>query len=518
MSANLEMLPPSPALMPPVTERGMLGWAHANLFSNRFNTALTVTSGLILGAALWFGLRWLLMDSDWTVIATLGGRLIIGTYNTEAACPGQDCFWRPQAALMLVTMLFGMAWVVAGGGLTKRIAIGVVVILAAFSLLPYSLDKMGMDVRLLLLANIPALAVGWVLARYTPLGTARWLAILSVVTFLITLVLLRGVPGVPGLQPVSVIHWGGLMLNLLLAVAGIAISFPIGVALALGRRSNLSLPTGILLSWLIGNIRRWLPLRIVIALLLLIGIVLSALALKDILLFALFPFTGVAEVVQRLLSSTVPLLLTGVTLVLLTVVELAVVLPSETVLNLVRRADLSLVKLLCVVFIEVFRGVPLITLLFMSQVLVPLAFPEDFPTNTLFRAAVIITLFSSAYMAENIRGGLQALHRGQAEAAASLGLPNWQITLFITLPQAIRNVIPAIVGQFISLFKDTTLVYIIGMQDILTYSRAYIQGNPEFIPSALELFIFLALVFWIFCYSMSYVSRRIEQNLGVGRR
>ena len=495
-----------------------MGWIHANLFSDRFNTALTILSALILGTASWFGLQWLLTESDWTVIATLGGRLVIGPYNTESACPGQDCFWRPQVALMLVTMLFGMGWVVAGGGLTKRIALGVVVVLAAFSLLPYSLDKMGMDVRLLLLANIPALAAGWALARYTPLGTTRWLAILAVGIFGVTLVLLRGVEGVPGLQPVSVNHWGGLMLNLLLAVAGIALSFPIGVALALGRRSDLSLPFGILLSWLIGNIRRWLLLRIVIALLLLIGIVLLSLNLMDILSSTLFPFTSAAEIVQRLLSSFVQLLLTGVALVLLTVVELALVLPGDSVLNLVRRAELSLVKLLCVVFIEVFRGVPLITLLFMSQTLVPLAFPKDFPVNSLMRAAIFITLFSAAYMAENIRGGLQALHRGQTEAAQSLGLKNWQTTLFITLPQAIRNVIPAIVGQFISLFKDTTLVFIIGMQDILTYSRAFIQGNPEFIPNAQELFIFLAIVFWIFTYTMSSVSRRIELNLGVGRR
>ena len=417
MSTNLDIQPPAPVLMPPITERGLIGWLHANLFSNKFNTVLTTVAGIILGSAMWFGLKWLLLESDWTLIGALGGRFIIGTYNTEAACPGQDCFWRPQAALMLVTMLFGMAWVVAGGGLTKRFAIGIVVVLAAFSLLPYSLDTMGMDVRLLLLANIPALAVGWALARYTPLGATRWLAILAVVSFAITLILLRGLPGVPGLQPVSVIHWGGLMLNLLLAVAGIAISFPIGVALALGRRGNL-----------------------------------------------------------------------------------------------------PVVKLLCVAFIEIFRGVPLITLLFMSQTLVPLAFPKDFPQNSLFRAGIVITLFSAAYMAENIRGGLQAIHRGQAEAAASLGLPNWQITMFITLPQAIRNVIPTIVGQFISLFKDTSLVYIIGMLDVVEIGRAYIQGNPEFIPSAKELFIFLAFVFWIFTYNMSYVSRRIEQNLGVGRR
>ena len=417
MSANLNATPLSTPLPPPVMERGIQGWARANLFSDRFNSALTVVSVLILGATLLFGLRWLLVDSDWTVIATLGGRLVIGPYNTEAACEGQDCFWRPQAALILVSVLLGMGWVVAGGGLTKRIAIGVVAIVTAFSLLPYSLDTMGLDVRLLLLANIPALGLGWAIARYTPLNSARWVAILAVLFFIITLVMLRGVEGVPGLQPVSVNHWGGLMLNLILAVAGISLSFPIGIALALGRRGKL-----------------------------------------------------------------------------------------------------PVVKLLCVVFIEFFRGVPLITLLFMSQVLVPLAFPENFPLNSLTRAGIIITLFSSAYMAENIRGGLQAIHRGQAEAAASLGLPNWQTTLFITLPQAIRNVIPAIVGQFIALFKDTTLVYIIGMLDILEFGRAFVQGNPEFIASIHELFIFLSIVFWFFCYTMSYVSRRIEYNLGVGRR
>ena len=130
----------------------------------------------------------------------------------------------------------------------------------------------------------------------------------------------------------------------------------------------------------------------------------------------------------------------------------------------------------------------------------------------------MITLFSSAYMAENIRGGLQALDPGQAEAARALGLPGWQTTLLISLPQAIRNVIPAIVGQFIALFKDTSLVYIIGMLDIVEFSRAFIQGNPEYLASARELFIFLALVFWIFTYGMSYVSGRVERHLGVGVR
>ncbi|MCH8745668.1 MAG: amino acid ABC transporter permease [Chloroflexi bacterium] len=406
-----------PVLPPPRSETGVLGWLRLNLFSAWYNSAITLVTIVALALGLWFGLGWILLEADWRVIGTLGGRIIIGQYNIEAACPGQNCFWRPQAALLLVTALLGMAWAVAGGGLTKRMALIVGGAAAAFAFLPYSLDKMGLDVRLLLLANLPALAVGWALARYTRLGTASWIAILSVITFMLILVLLRGISGVPFLQPVSVIFWGGLMLNLMLAIAGIGFSLPIGIALALGRRSQL-----------------------------------------------------------------------------------------------------QVVKLLCIVFIETFRGVPLITLLFMSQVLVPLAFPDNFPQNSLFRAAIVITLFSSAYMAENIRGGLQSLHPGQVEAARALGLPGWQTTLFISLPQAMRNVIPPIVGQFISLYKDTSLVYIIGMLDVVEISRAFIQGNPEYLGSAKELFIFLALVFWVFTYGMSYVSRRVEQHLGVGVR
>ncbi len=413
---------PAEALPPPRSETGMVGWLRANLFSNWYNSALTLLVGGLAALVLWYGLRWLLIDADFTVISTLGGLLLIGQYNAESACSGQNCFWRPQVALMMVTLLLGMIWVVAGGGIARRIAIMVVVVVSLFAFLPYSLERMGWDVRLLLLANMPSLLVGWALARYTPLGAWRWVATISVLAFLLTLVLLRGLPGVPGLQPVSVLHWGGLMLNLLLAVAGIVASFPIGIALALGRRSRL-----------------------------------------------------------------------------------------------------PVVKLMCVVFIEVFRGVPLITLLFMSQVLVPLAFPANFPLNSVLRAAIIITLFSAAYMAENIRGGLQALDPGQEEAARALGLPQWQTTMFISLPQAIRNVIPTIVGQFIALFKDTTLVYIIGMLDILELSRkfatTYVEnGALPYLDNVRELFIFLALVFWVFTYGMSYISRRVEQHLGVGVR
>ena len=404
-------------MAPPRSEVGAIGWVRANLFSTWYNTAMSVISIVVVVWFLWFSLTWVFGEAEWRVIGTLGGQFIIGQYNTAQACPGQDCFWRPQVGLLLATMVLGMAWGVAGGGTAKRVALAVAIVAAALSLIPYSFERMGMDVRILLVANIPAVFLGLAITRYTPWREIRHVAILGVVSFLLTIFLLRGFEGLPGLQPVSVIHWGGLMLNILLAVAGIVLSLPIGIALALGRRSQL-----------------------------------------------------------------------------------------------------PVVKLLCVVFIEIFRGVPLITLLFMSQVLVPLAFPEDFPQNSLFRAAVVITLFSSAYMAENIRGGLQALHPGQAEAARALGLSGWQITFLISLPQAIRNVIPAIVGQFIALFKDTSLVYIIGMLDVVEIGRAFIQGNPEYLPSARELFIFLAIVFWIFTYGMSYVSRRVEDHLRVGAR
>ena len=392
-------------------------WLRENLFSTWYNSALTAISVVLVGAVLWYGLKWAIFDANWGVISTLGGLMVVGRYNVEAACPDQNCLWRPQVSLLLVTALFGMGWGIAGGGLTRRIAIGVAVAVSAFALLPYGLDTMGMDVRLLLAANLPAVLAGWALARYTPMGSPKWLAVSCIVVFLLILLLLRGVSQVPGLQPVPVTEWGGLMLNLLLAVIGIAGSLPIGIGLALGRRSKL-----------------------------------------------------------------------------------------------------PVVKSMCVVFIEVFRGVPLITLLFMSVRIVPLAFPENFPLNPITSAAVVITLFSSAYMAENIRGGLQALHAGQAEASRALGLAGWQTMMLISLPQAIRNVIPAIVGQFISLFKDTSLVYIISLQDVVGISRAFIRGNVEFLASHRELYIFLALVFWVFTYGMSYVSRRIEQNLRVGER
>ena len=399
------------SLAPPRTETGWIGWARFNLFGSVPSSIVTVVSVPIALWACWAGLSWLFTTADWTLVTSRPQQYIIGIYPTEHV-------WRPLMGWLMVSVLFGLA----GGmwrGAAERIAIGYGAVALVAGLLPYGTMHEGvnmpLDIRLLVLGNLPVLAVSFWLGTTETVGRPRWLVVGGLVAYALSLLLLVGLPGV--MEPVSPRVWGGLMLNLILSVSGIVLSFPIGVGLALGRRSNL-----------------------------------------------------------------------------------------------------PVVKLLCVAFIEIFRGVPLITLLFVSQVLVPLALPENFPVNSVTRAAIVITLFSSAYMAENIRGGLQGLPPGQAEAARALGLPGWQVTVLILLPQAVRNVIPAIVGQFIALFKDTSLVYIVGMLDILEIGRAIVQGNVEFADNGRELYIFVAVVFWLITYTMSYASRSLERHLGVGER
>ena len=184
--------PAANVLPPPRTEVGVIGWMHANLFSSRLNSALTVVSSALLVVILWYGLRWIFWSADWTVIERVGGLFLIGSYNTELACPGQNCFWRPQVSLLLVTGLLGLIWGILGAGVARNIAVLTAVVAALFAFLPYGLEDMGWDVRILLLANLPATAIGWALARYTPLGQPRWAVAWGVAAFLITLVAAAG--------------------------------------------------------------------------------------------------------------------------------------------------------------------------------------------------------------------------------------------------------------------------------------------------------------------------------------
>jgi general L-amino acid transport system permease protein len=192
--------------------------------------------------------------------------------------------------------------------------------------------------------------------------------------------------------------------------------------------------------------------------------------------------------------------------------------PIGVLLALGRRSSLPVVKVFCILFIETVRGVPLVTILFMFSIILPLFLPEGVRIDRVVRAMMGMTFFASAYMAENVRGGLQAIPYGQVEAAKAVGLNGFQTTALIVLPQALRLVIPTIVGQFIALFMDTTLAYIVGLTELLTIGRAVLQSNSDWLLLDMEVYLFVAVVFWVFTYSMSYASRRLEKALGVGRR
>ena len=199
----------------------------------------------------------------------------------------------------------------------------------------------------------------------------------------------------------------------------------------------------------------------------------------------------------------------------LALVGIVASLPIGVLLALGRRSDMPVVRSFCTVFIEMWRGVPLITILFMASVMLPLFAPEEIDFDKLLRALIGITLFQSAYMAEVIRGGLQAIPKGQYEAADALGLSYWEKMGLIVLPQALKIMIPGIVNTFIALFKDTSLVLIIGLFDLLAIVQAALS-DPKWLGYSIEGYAFVAFVFWIFCFGMSRYSQFLERKLHTG--
>lgn len=194
-------------------------------------------------------------------------------------------------------------------------------------------------------------------------------------------------------------------------------------------------------------------------------------------------------------------------------------LPLGILLALGRRSRLPIIKTLCVCFIELWRAVPLITVLFMASVMLPLFMPQGMSVDKLLRALVGVTLFTAAYLAEVVRGGLAAIPRGQYEAASALGLGYWRSMGFIILPQALKHSIPGIVNNFISLFKDTSLVSIVGIFDLLNAVQSASSDNTWASPTrAITGYVFAAIVFWIFCFAMSRYSMWMERRLHTGHK
>ncbi len=421
-------------LGPPRTSVGVLGWVRGNLLSTWYNVLFTVLALVVMLVLVWVSVPWLFVDADWTVITENLKLFFVGQYPPEQV-------WRVSLGVVWLAFLFGVTWGTGASGVMSIFARVIAIGFGLAALVPLPLDVVSITARIWLLAVPMAVVVGFflfqdesiwselrdfsrpvaVVARFSLFRgrspQIRWLVVAWVLSFFAILVLLRGFEGLSWLPLVGTNAWGGLLLTFLLAVLGIVASFPLGVLLALGRRSNL-----------------------------------------------------------------------------------------------------PVVSVLCTMFIEGVRGVPLVTLLFMTQVILPLFLPENLPIDRITRAFLAITLFSAAYMAENVRAGLQSVPTGQIEAAKALGMSGFGTMLFIVLPQALRAVIPAIVGQFIGLFKDTSLVVIVGLLDIVGIGRAVVQANPEWIDAQREVYVFLGVVFWVFTYAMSYASRRLETTLGVGVR
>lgn len=383
---------------------GPFDWFRKNLFSTWYNAMLSIVAVAFLFFALRSVFNWVFFTADWDPIIHSPKLFAVGQYPP-------DQLWRPGAIILMISLLMGVSWRL-WGGTVRTFALALAIALGIAGLIPVS---MSLYLRLYFLANPVLVACGYLLGRFV--AKSAWVMVAWLLSFVLTIILLAGFRGVSWLPRVETGLWGGLLLTFLLALIGIVASFPIGVALALGRRSSL-----------------------------------------------------------------------------------------------------PVVKVMCILFIELIRGVPLVTLLFMASIILPLFLPEDFRIDRVLRAMAGMTLFAAAYMAENVRGGLQAISRGQEEAAKALGLTGFQTMAFIILPQALRAVIPAIVGQFIALFMDTTLAVIVGLVELLAVGKTILQSNPEWLLLDMEVFVFIAAIFWVFTFSMSYASRRLEAALGVGER
>lgn len=396
----------------PRQQIGLVEWLRKNLFSTWYNVIITVVLLYIIFQTVTSFVAWMITAPGWPAAFTNIKLLLTWTYPVEQ-------LWRPQTAMALVLLLLGLSsglW----GGIVRMVAVGAAVVSVGLGLAAFTFPDLPGQTSLpgwLFLFICAGLLIGGDQAARLAGKALLWPLIVAwLLSYPAVILILRGGLGLPVVETKL---WGGLMLTLILAISGIVLSFPLGVLLALGRRSSL-----------------------------------------------------------------------------------------------------PVIRTFCVLYIELIRGVPLVTVLFMGALLLPLFLPGGESIDALVRAIVAVTLFSAAYLAENVRGGLQAIPKGQVEAARALGLNVVQTTLLITLPQALRAVVPVLVGQFISLFKDTSLVVIIGLVDLLGAAQN-IVGQPQWLgtPGGVwrETFLVIAAIYWLFSFTMSRISKRIEDQIARSR-
>jgi general L-amino acid transport system permease protein len=363
-----------PSLPPPMRTTGPIGWVRQNLLSSPSNVLLTLLSIALLVYILPSFLNWAIFDATWHGV-------------TRAPCNTPEGVDKPGACWTMVNARFGQ-----------------------FMYGRYPADQVWrVDLSFILLfASFFALLIDRVPGK-------KWFAIFLFLIYpVIGFALFYG--GIFGLPVVETAKWGGLMLTLIIATVSIIASVPLGILLALGRRSNL-----------------------------------------------------------------------------------------------------PVIRVLSITFIEFVRAVPLITVLFMSSVMLPLFLPVGVNFDKLLRALVGFSLFYAAYMAEVVRGGLQAMPRGQYEGAMALGLGYWKMMGLVILPQALRIVIPGMVNNFISAFKDTSLVLVIGLFDLLNIVTQATR-DAQWRGLSKEGYLFAAVVYFIFCFAMSRYSIYLERKLHTGYR
>jgi general L-amino acid transport system permease protein len=358
-------------LPPPTRQSGAIGWLQANLFSSAGNSILTILLLVLIFVVAWGIIDWAIIHAVWTG-------------EDRQACLGPEV---------------GACWAYVRAKFWSFI----------YGRYPFE-ERWRVDLTLLLfLAGFVPLLIPK--APYKRETVFYLLIVFPILAFIL-------LTGKLGLRPVRTSEWGGLMLTLVVAIVGITGSLPLGILLALGRRSKM-----------------------------------------------------------------------------------------------------PIVRYFCIGFIEILRGVPMVSVLFMANVMLPLFLPPGTNFDRLLRALVGVTMFASAYMAEIVRGGLQAIPRGQYEAAAALGFGYWKTMRLIVLPQALKIVIPGIVNNFIGLFKDTTLVVFVGLFDLLGMVQVSLDDQNWATPyTAATGFVFAAMIYWVFCFSMSRYSQFMERRLNTGHK
>jgi general L-amino acid transport system permease protein len=420
----------APRLPPPASMVGLVGWLRTNLFSSVGNTVLTILALLLFYWVLRNVLDWALFRAAWT-----------GENREACAAPGTGACW-PFVQAKFAQWIYGFF------PIDQRWRVNIVFLIAGLSLAPMlipSVPYKGWNAAFLLFA-FPIIAYILLSGGHVRFGFTTFIALSIILAAMLAYAIwaakagggvalqrnlvMAGTVAIAvmaaivalsldfGLEPVDYSQWGGLTLTLIVSVTAMVCSFPLGILLALGRRS-----------------------------------------------------------------------------------------------------EMPVIKYFSICFIEVMRGMPLITLLFMASNMLPLLLPPGTNFDKLTRALILTIMFSAAYLAEVIRGGLQAIPKGQTEAARALGLSYWQDMGLITLPQAIKIVIPGIVNSFISLFKDTTLVTVIGLYDLLSIViTGFADANWASPTTGSTGYLTAAAIFWVFCFAMSRYSQFIERQLNTGHR